>query len=407
MFASLIVLFASAAPAAASEFPEALTPDHLNLPRGYVMAAYLDCGSEAEGKEAAPQQIHMTSGTAHVFPQVEGPLGRAACDPERVAFEVAGLEAEGEYLLVLTWWDADESGRVQSIAMGGMEEPLTEVLSPTPAKSFHKDQPTWARILLPVPSEYAAAGGLRLEVRPQSGPNAVVNELCLLKRTAPAKEKRVLVVTGDDYPGHVWRETGPVLAEALREDARLEVSICEAPAILGSALLKHYDAVLIHFKNYSERLPLGEPVWRGLAAYMEQGGGLLIAHFGCGAFQEWDGFVQWAGRVWNPAMRAHDPYGPFEVRIADATHPITSGMETFPTQDELYTCLDGTPAIHVICDAVSKVDKEPHPMAFVVDGVPGGAFHCTLGHDVPALEAEGTRALYRRAAAWAAGLAPK
>ena len=47
---------------------------------------------------------------------------------------------------------------------------------------------------------------------------------CLLSCTAadPQKPKaRVLLVTGIDYPGHVWRQTAPVLAEALRKDPRL------------------------------------------------------------------------------------------------------------------------------------------------------------------------------------------
>ncbi|MCX6911673.1 MAG: hypothetical protein NT167_01200, partial [Verrucomicrobia bacterium] len=36
---------------------------------------------------------------------------------------------------------------------------------------------------------------------------------------APAAEKaRVLLVTGADYPGHLWRQTAPVLADVLRKD---------------------------------------------------------------------------------------------------------------------------------------------------------------------------------------------
>jgi type 1 glutamine amidotransferase len=214
----------------------------------------------------------------------------------------------------------------------------------------------------------------------------------------------MLIVTGDDYPGHRWRETGPELASALRQDPRLEVSITESPAFLGSPLLSHYDAVLIHFKNYSERLPLGEVVWNGLKDYLNNGGGVLIAHFGCGAFQEWNDFVQYSGRVWNPKFRAHDPYGPFDVSIVDHDHAITKSLTDFSTTDELYTCLDGPTSIQVLCTAVSKVDQKPYPMGFVLEPGKGRVFHCTLGHDVNALRSEGTRALYLRAALWAVGL---
>ena len=44
--------------------------------------------------------------------------------------------------------------------------------------------------------------------------------------TSPArKEARVVIITGNDYPGHKWRETAPVLARQLRGDPRLEVEV--------------------------------------------------------------------------------------------------------------------------------------------------------------------------------------
>jgi type 1 glutamine amidotransferase len=171
-------------------------------------------------------------------------------------------------------------------------------------------------------------------------------------------------------------------------------------------LAQHYDAVLLHFKNYPERLPFGQPEHEGLRKFVESGGGLIVAHFGCGAFQEWDGMVKTIGRVWNPEFRAHDKYGPFEVRIADAEHPITQGMDAFKTEDELYTCLDGAEPIRVLCDAVSNVDGKTYPMGLIPENGKGRVFLCTLGHDVNAFQSEGTRTLYRRAVAWAAGLEP-
>ena len=61
-------------------------------------------------------------------------------------------------------------------------------------------------------------------------------------RPPPATEKaRILLVTGVDYPGHHWRETAPVLAEALRKDPRLEVFTVEDPGFLDSAAINKYD----------------------------------------------------------------------------------------------------------------------------------------------------------------------
>ena len=79
-------------------------------------------------------------------------------------------------------------------------------------------------------------------------------------------------------------------------------------------------------------------------------------------------------------------------------------MQAFETADELYTCLVGDTSIHTICEATSKVDQLVYPMAFTVPELKGRVLHCPLGHDQSALTHAGTRELYRRAAAWAAGL---
>ncbi len=149
---------------------------------------------------------------------------------------------------------------------------------------------------------------------------------------------------------------------------------------------------------------MAEPVLNGLLDYLNNGGGVVITHFGCGAFQEWNDFVPYSGHVWNPKFRAHAPYSPFDLSIVDHDHAITKGLKDFPTADELYTRLDGPTPVHVLCTAVSKGDKKPYPMGFVLEPGKGRAFQCTLGHDVNALRSEGTRALYLRAAQWATGL---
>ena len=68
----------------------------------------------------------------------------------------------------------------------------------------------------------------------RTGPSdTVTSELWVAKRTQPKAEKQVLLVSGQDFPGHHWRKTGPVMAEILAEDERMEVTICETPYALG------------------------------------------------------------------------------------------------------------------------------------------------------------------------------
>jgi uncharacterized protein len=219
---------------------------------------------------------------------------------------------------------------------------------------------------------------------------------------------KVLLVTGIDYPGHPWRETAPTLKKLLEQDSRLQVTIVEDPHELGSDRLGEWDVVILHFMNWEVPGP-GPEARDNLTQFVKGGKGLMLTHFACGAWvNEWPEFEQLAGRVWNPELRAHDPHGKFTVEITDPEHPITKGMEPFETIDELYTCLDGKPPIHVIAAATSQVDQQVYPMAFVLDVGEGRVFHSVLGHDAQAYthSAEVGR-LMRRGCAWVAGLTPK
>jgi type 1 glutamine amidotransferase len=382
-----------------------LSATHPNLPNGHTLLAYLDCGAADAVDGELGTRLVRTSGEAHAIPDSPAPFSGEARDAERVEFSVDGLQAGMDYVLGFTWWNAKAEGRVQSVQFTAGND-WTTVVPPAIPVAFHGDQPTWARVLLPIPGEYIENGTLSVAFVREAGESVGVNELWLLGRERNEAQKRVLIVTGDDWTGHLWRETGPEVAGILREDSRLEVSITESPYILASPLLDHYDAVVLHFKNYNDRLPLGEAVWSGLDRYVQSSHGLVLVHFGCGAFQEWEGYVRLCGRVWDPAKRGHDPYGPFEVRVANPAHPISRDMASFQTADELYTCLVGATPIDILFDATSKVDDTIHPMGFVLPESGGRVFHCTLGHDVPSLQHPGTRDLYRRAVAWAAGLEP-
>jgi type 1 glutamine amidotransferase len=224
-------------------------------------------------------------------------------------------------------------------------------------------------------------------------------------------QARVLIVTGIDYPGHHWRETAPVLAQALRRDERLEVFTAEDPNFLDSAALQRYDVVVLHFQNWQQAGP-GERARENLRQFVNSGKGLALVHFACGAWHgEWPEFEKLAGRVWfgsepGPGKHQHDPYGPFHVDLVRPEHPIVRGMADFDTQDELYTCLIGNTPIEVVAQAKSKVDNQFYPMAFVARYGQGRTFHCVLGHDAKALSIPSVQELYRRGCAWAAGLAP-
>ncbi len=225
-----------------------------------------------------------------------------------------------------------------------------------------------------------------------------------------ADKANILLVTGVDYPAHLWRETAPTLKRILETDPRLEVRIVEDPHFLDSAALTNYAAVLLHFQNWEVASP-GPAARENLRRYVETGGGLMSVHFACGAWHgEWPEFENIVGRVWygsGPGKPQHDARGPFKVHIVDQSHPVTKGLSDFETDDELYTCLTGDAPIHVLAEATSKVDKQNHPMAFVRDYGKGRVFLTTLGHDMKAFTNSSVPQLLQQGCAWTAKLPTK
>jgi len=224
--------------------------------------------------------------------------------------------------------------------------------------------------------------------------------------TAPATQPagaKVLILTGMEHPAHRWQLTSPLLAKTIGQDPRLHVTICKDPAFLASPKLFDYDTIVLNYMNWKCPDP-GDAARANLQKFVSDGRGLVLVHFACGAFQEWPEFKDIAGRVWDPKRRGHDPRGPFHVDIVSGDHPITRGMTGFEADDELYTCLTGDHIIEVLAEARSSVDGQVYPMAFVNRYGEGRVFECTLGHDTRALCIPEVGELYRRAAAWTAGL---
>ena len=223
----------------------------------------------------------------------------------------------------------------------------------------------------------------------------------------PTAHAKILVLTGNEYPGHKWRETAPWIAKFLMVDPRLTVDVNTNPAFLASPELGNYDAIVLNYLNWKCPDP-GDKSREGLKKFLEQGKGVVIVHNACAAFGDWPEFKNIAGRAWNPKrVHGHDPNGTFTVEITAVDHPITRGMKSFETPDELYTCLlQEGPPVEVLATAMSKVEKKAHPMALVNHYGKGRVFLCVLGHDVKAFSVEGVQDLYRRGTAWAAGLPP-
>jgi len=393
-------------------------------PRGYRVVCYLNCGPDtADGGKGRPT-LRILSGQPYRWAGADIRYGTIFYTGDTVTFEASGLDPKKSYQLGLSWWDCDHDTRTQSVwAATAKGEKTTKLVDATKLPSGAKGEKP-AEKLAPIPRQLTATGAVRIAFKNEAQPNCVVSEVWLLEsesdtapgpkgqpgapepRQAEPNAKKVLIITGIDYPGHHWKETAPVLADLLRKDPRLAVDVADDwQAALASPKLHDYDAVVLHMMNWKTPDPPPATL-ANFQRFVADGGGLVLVHFACGAFQKWPEFVKIAGRVWNPKLRGHDPRGKFTVNPTDVKHPITEGMKPFVTLDELYTCLDGDTPITILATATSKVDKKLYPMAFVLTYGKGRVFHCPLGHDVRAFAAEGVGELFRRGTAWAAGLPP-
>jgi len=65
-----------------------------------------------------------------------------------------------------------------------------------------------------------------------------------------AKSIRAVIVSGVDWPGHLWKETGPALRQILEKDPRFNVRIVEDPNWLAGDGLAECDLCILLFKNY-------------------------------------------------------------------------------------------------------------------------------------------------------------
>lgn len=211
---------------------------------------------------------------------------------------------------------------------------------------------------------------------------------------------RVLIVTGMDIEAHNWRETTQAAIEELQKDPRIEVDTLTDIYRLDATDLSRYDVLYLNFNNWEMPDPDAKAE-ENLNAFVAGGGGLVIVHFASGSFESWPDYVKLAGRVWD-RKNTHDPRGPFRVEITDSLHPITKGMTSYDTDDELYICLTGNEPIHLLARAKSVVTGNYHPMAFVLNYGNGRVFHLALGHDAKAVHISGTAELIRRGVAWTA-----
>jgi type 1 glutamine amidotransferase len=241
--------------------------------------------------------------------------------------------------------------------------------------------------------------------------------LSVLATILPAAPVRTLIFSGRN--NHDWRTSTPYLKQLLEKAGRFEVRVIEEPAGLTAATLKNYDVLVLDYQG---------PRWVGgtekaVEDFVRGGKGLVAVHAASYAFgglevlgdnhvrtgikePAWTGYGDMVGATWSKDT-GHAPRHLFDVKFADAQHPIARGMEpSFKMHDELYHNFQMRPNVHVIATAfddprIGGTGKD-EPSLWTVAYGKGRVFHTALGHDVAAMQAPGFITTFTRGTEWAA-----
>jgi type 1 glutamine amidotransferase len=171
--------------------------------------------------------------------------------------------------------------------------------------------------------------------------------------------------------------------------------------VFASPSLGDNQVVLLNFGFWKEADP-SDAAKAGLLKYVKGGGNVVAQHFACSAFQDWDEYAELLGRVWKKGTGGHGPYGEFAVKIENTDHPITKGLKSFKTEDELYAKLTGDAEIEVLVTAYSDWSKKVEPLVFVKPYGKGRVVHNVLGHGLDSKRNESYQKLLCRGVEWAA-----
>jgi type 1 glutamine amidotransferase len=223
----------------------------------------------------------------------------------------------------------------------------------------------------------------------------------------PGPRFTALILTGHNMY-HDWNAVTAALVGVLEQDPRLVVRVSEKIEDLATDAIRGADVLVLNYNNW-DRPGLSDAARENFARALREGKGLAVIHFANGAFHEtlpnkasdWPEYRRIVRRVWDHRVSAHDPFGPMRVRITEARHPITAGLVSFDTTDELYFKQVGDEPIEPLAVAASKVTKQDEPMAWAYAYGKGRVFQTVLGHSDESIRGAG--ALIRRGVVWAAG----
>jgi type 1 glutamine amidotransferase len=148
--------------------------------------------------------------------------------------------------------------------------------------------------------------------------------------------------------------------------------------------------------------PMEDPELRkAIFAFVNAGKGLVLAH--AALWYNWKDWPEYNLQLVSGGSKGHDKYGPFEVNVVDAKHPVTKGAEQkFSLKDERYYYkVDAAgPGIKILANSSVDGSTAIYPSVFVVNNPKARIVGIALGHDAASHDLPVYHTLIRNAVKW-------
>lgn len=213
------------------------------------------------------------------------------------------------------------------------------------------------------------------------------------------RDARVAVVTGH-HPFDV-----PHFQDAFRSMPGVLAypqDLCEFSSDVAR-LRDDYAAVVFYMMPL--QTPGSETEWwdRGIRGALDRLGeteqGIVVLHHALLAYRDWD---RWHGLIGldNRTYKSYHPGEQVTSQIADSSHPITRGLESWTMTDETYVMGDAGPDSHVL--VTYDHPRSMHTIAWTRALGKARVFCYAAGHDRLTYADPNFRELLRRGILWAA-----
>ncbi len=209
---------------------------------------------------------------------------------------------------------------------------------------------------------------------------ALIAPSAFAQKKAPQGAK-VLMLTGGERQHHGYREQALYLSGILEDTGHFQVTICEDAAILETPAMARYDVLIVNADRRTGDFKFTVDQEKALLAYVKGGHGYASIHGADNAPPDWQpewkemlgGIYTHVGLPDGRAIKGH-----YRVKIADKSSPVTSGLDDFDLDDELYTNMRMMPDVQPLAtiDQGGKI----WPVAWTYRYGKGKIFHTSLGH---------------------------